>query len=355
MKELSIINGLFGHYISRLNRSELEKLETTALVVAVHRDRYQVFTHEGLQDAELTGQLRYSVDSSLELPCVGDWVQLLLVDEGFCIIKSVLPRFSLLKRKATGNISEQQAIAANIDFALIMMSVDRDFSIHRLQRYLVICHEAGINPILMISKIDTISKEALDDIKSHLGSFDTLPILYINNLKIEEVKSVENTLQAFHIYCLLGSSGVGKSTLINSLMGMNDQKTVEIGQGTQRGKHTTTHREIKLLANNAMVIDNPGMREVGLTNSSEGIQASFSEISGLAKNCKYKNCMHIHESGCAVLSALHTGEMDQDYYEHFVKLQKEVAHFTQTESEKRLKGKKLSKIIKEVKRSHGRY
>lgn len=223
------------HYLKRSGIISEVSLEAIGRVAAVHKDRYLVFTHEGLKEAEITGQLRYSIDSALELPCVGDWVQILPVDEGFCIVQSVLPRYSLLKRKAAGNTTQQQAIAANIDYGLIMMAVDRDFSLHRLQQYLVLCHEAGIEPVLIISKVDTIDAERLEEIKSELSAFEEVPTFYISNLDRAGVDVFANTFHAHYTYCLLGSSRVGKSTLINSLMHDGVQKTAEIGEGTERG------------------------------------------------------------------------------------------------------------------------
>lgn len=321
-------------------------------VISEHKERYMVKTTTGDCEAEIIGNMRYTSSSRADFPAVGDWVAISEYDENKALIHAVFDRETVLQRKAAGKISDVQIIAANIDVAFIVQSVNRDFNLNRLERYLAICYESGITPIIIISKIDLISETHLDEIlKSIRERNHDLNLLAISNVSNAGIDELNQYIEKGKTYCMLGSSGVGKSTLINSLAGHEVMSTGEIGAGTDRGKHVTTHRELIVLENGGVFIDNPGMREVGMTEVSAGLDETFDIISAFAKDCRYQDCTHLHESACAVLHAVENGEIDEGLYENFVKLQKERMHFESNLAEKKQKGKELSKRIKTFKKN----
>jgi ribosome biogenesis GTPase len=238
-------------------------------------------------------------------------------------------------------------IATNIDTAFIVVAADRDFSVNRIQRYLAIVLESKIEPIVVLNKIDLVKPEECQELLQEIqGRIPDVPIVLASCENASGLEEIHKLLKPGKTYCLLGSSGVGKSSLLNKLSGEETMSTASISETSDRGKHTTTHRELILLSNGAMIIDNPGMREVGMTTTSSGIQEVFDEISDLAQNCKYGDCQHISEAGCAVLEALANGEIAQADYDNYMRLQKEQEHFQSSELERKQKGKALSKHIK---------
>jgi len=321
-----------------------------ARVVAEHKDRYTVKTVSGELDAELLGNLRYSSESRLDLPAVGDWVSISEYDDDKALIHAVFPRRSILERKAVGKLGQTQIIATNIDVGLIVQSVNRDFSINRLERYLTICHASKVEPIIVLSKVDLVEQDQLEELLNQIRDrIKGVSIHAISNqtqFGIEEIKTV---LQKGKTYCLLGSSGVGKSTLINTLAGRELTETGEISQSIDRGKHVTTRRELIVLEQ-GILIDNPGMREVGMTGVSEGLEITFDQLQNLAKDCRYSDCSHTSETGCAVLEAVERGELDADSYDNFMKMEKEKTHYESNAQERKKKDKDLGKLIRRVKK-----
>jgi len=320
-------------------------------VSSEHKERYTVKTIEGDYDAEIIGNLGYSSNSREEFPAVGDWVAVSEYDDGKLLIHKVYSRKTILERSAVGKLGERQIIASNIDFAFIVLSIDRDFSVNRIERYLTICYNSNVEPIIVISKIDLIDKIELSQIIELIEKrIHKVPIITISNETQSGIDILEKIIEKGKTYCLLGSSGVGKSTLINSILGKSYMKTGEIGNATNRGKHVTSYRELILLESGGILIDNPGMREVGLTDMTEGLRMSFEDINELSKKCRFADCTHIHEKDCAVLCAVNSGKIDSDSYENFLKMIREKNHFESTEIEKRRKGKDFAKMVKEVKK-----
>lgn len=324
---------------------------TLARVILQHKERYIVKSEKGDYGAEVIGKLRFTAQSSSDFPVVGDWVAISECDENNAYIHAILDRQTTIQRKASGKEGESQIIASNVDTAFIVQSVNRDFNINRLERYLTICNQSGIQSIIVISKTDLISKGSTDDIissiKDRIPNVEIVALSNVDNNGLDELKSY---IEKGITYCMLGSSGVGKSTLINKLAGAKLMETKDISESIDRGKHTTTHRELIILDNGGIFIDNPGMREVGLTDMNEGLENTFETISQLALECRYKDCQHIHEDGCAVLNAIENGNLSQEIYENYVKLSKEKAHYEASNVEKKRKGKDLSKLIKQVKK-----
>lgn len=324
-------------------------------VILEHRDRYIVRTELSELECELIGNLRFTVTDKSELPSVGDWVAISEYDEGKALIHAVFPRKSVLERKAVGKLGLTQIIATNIDVGLIIQSVNRDFSVNRLERYLTICNASKIDPIIILSKIDLIKESELEELLSQAHDrIKNVPIIAISNQSKIGIDDIRSKLIKGSTYCLLGSSGVGKSSLINSLVGEEILETGIISESIDRGKHVTTHRELIVLEN-GILIDNPGMREVGITDMSGGVEMTFDEILSLAIDCKYSDCTHTNENGCAVLTALENDELNPESYENFLKMEKERMHFDSSAQERKKKDKNLGKLIKNMKKHNKKY
>jgi ribosome biogenesis GTPase len=321
-------------------------------VVSEHKERYIVKTEKGESEAEITGNLRFSASSRLDFPAVGDWVALINYDPDFSIIHKILPRFSIITRQAVGQKSEIQIIAANIDVAFLVQAVDRDFNINRFERYLTICYSAKVNPVIVLTKTDLINDIKLAEITDSIRQrIKNVPVIAISNETQNGYEALKKIIEKGKTYCMLGSSGVGKSTLVNHLSGKNRMRTEAISDSTNKGRHVTSHREMIVLVNGGILIDNPGMREVGIASSSGGLEITFDMIVSLSKNCKFKDCTHTSEVGCAVLEAVENGEMDNNSYENYLKMEREKAHFEATVAEKRNRDKQFGKIMKNYKKN----
>ena len=325
-------------------------------VISEHKERYIVKTEDKEYDSEIIGNLRYTATNRADFPAVGDWVAFSEYNEDNALIHAVYPRKTIIERQAIGSKGEKQIIATNIDFAFIVQAVDRDFNINRIERYLTICYASNVIPVIILNKIDLINeldlKELVEKVQSRVKK---VPIY---NLSIKTGKGIEQIKESIikgKTYCLLGSSGVGKSTLSNLLSGKQVMKTNTISVNTNKGRHTTSHRELLILENGGVIIDNPGIREVGLTDADSGIETTFDTISAIGESCKFKDCTHTLEKGCAVISAVKSGELDESFYINFLKMGREKEYFESTVAEKRKKGKNLNKMIKDMKSSHSKY
>lgn len=317
-------------------------------IIAEHRERYIVATKFGETEAEITGNIRFTSTSRVDFPAVGDWVLLMIYNTEFAIIQKIFPRTSIIKRKSVRHFGDVQVIAANVDYAFIIQSVGHDFNINRIERYLTICYESKINPVILLNKVDLISEsEKISLIQKINDRIKDVPIYAISNETLDGVEALKSIIQKGKTYCMLGSSGVGKSTLINNLSGKKIMSTESISENTQKGKHITSHREITVLPNGGIFIDNPGMREVGIADSNSGIELTFDQISALARRCRYKNCKHINELGCAVIEATNSGVLNKESYENYLKMEREKQHFETTAAEKRKKEKRFGKILKD--------
>ena len=286
-------------------------------VISEHKERYIVKTVNGEFEAEITGNLRFSAKGREEFPAVGDWVALTTYDSDFAIIHKILPRFSIIKRQAVGQFGEIQIIATNIDYALIVQAVDRDFNINRLERYLTICYASKVSPIIVLTKTDLITEQQLSELIDSLSTrIKKNPVFAISNETQNGYEAVKEIIKKGKTYCMLGSSGVGKSTLSNNLSGKTIMKTDAISQSTNKGRHVTSHRELIVLESGGILIDNPGMREIGITDSANGLETTFDSIVTISKNCKFKDCTHTNEVGCSVLEAVEIGEINYSSYKN---------------------------------------
>ena len=319
-------------------------------VISEHKERYVIKTPSRELDAELLGNLRFTAGSRYDFPAVGDWVAFSGYDEGKALIHAIFPRSSIIQRQAVGKPGQVQIIATNIDYGIIVQAVDRDFNLNRLERYLTICNASDVNPIIVLSKIDLITEAELESILHQITHrIKDLPIVSVSMESIG-YRQLESIMEPGKTYCLLGSSGVGKSTLLNSLAGTPLMNTGEISSSVNKGKHITSHRELFVLKNGALLIDNPGMREVGIADTKGGLEMTFSTILEHSKNCRFKDCSHMHEQGCAIREALENGEITEDAYDNFRKMEKERMHFESDALERKKKDKDLGKLIKNVKK-----
>lgn len=344
----------FG-YSERLEEFRIEnKLKDFDIgrVISEHKERYIVKTEKGEFEAEVTGNLRFSAKSREDFPAVGDWVALTIYDPDFSIIHKILPRVSVISRQAVGQFGEIQIIAANVDYALLVQAADRDFNINRLERYLSICYSSKVSPIIVLTKTDLITEQLKTEITEKINQrIKNVPVFAISNETQAGYEDLKQIIEEGKTFCMLGSSGVGKSTLLNNLSGRNVMKTGSISQSTSKGRHVTSHRELIVLENGGILIDNPGMREVGIVDTNDGLETTFDTILDLSQNCRFKDCTHTGETGCSVLEALEKGEIDRSSYENYLKMQRERSYFESTLEEKRKKEKLFGKIIKNYKKT----
>ena len=333
-------------------RIETDKLalHEIARVVSVHKDSYMITKGHGDVFAELTGKLAYTADSASDLPTTGDWVYVDFYDDDtHAIIHDILPRKTILHRKTSGKTFDLQLIATNIDSAFIVQSLDYNFNLSRLERYLVMINEANINPVILLSKCDLVSEDDVEEkIKSVKNISPKTTVIPFSNESGENIEHIKALLEQGHTYCLLGSSGVGKTTLLNSILGDARFETKSVSKKESKGRHTTTSRELIQLENGAMLIDTPGMRELGNIAVDAGIDETFSDIVELAMNCKFNNCTHVNEKGCAILSAISEGELSEKRFQNYLKMKNESAFNDMSYYEKRQKDKNFGKMIKSV-------
>jgi ribosome biogenesis GTPase / thiamine phosphate phosphatase len=320
-------------------------------VVSEHKERYIVKTEKGESEAEITGNLRFTAKSREDFPAVGDWVALTIYDPEFSIIHKILPRFSLISRQAVGHFGEIQIIAANIDYAFLVKAVDRDYNVNRLERYLTICYSSRVKPIIVLTKTDLIDKQKIAEIIANTNQrIKNIPIIAVSNETQDGYEALKKMIEKGKTYCMLGSSGVGKSTLLNNLSGRSIMKTDTISSSTYKGRHVTSHRELIVLEDGGILVDNPGMREVGIADTSNGLETTFDKIISFAQYCKFKDCSHTNEVGCSVIEAVEKGEIDRNSYENYLKMEREKAHFESTVAERRKRDKVFGKMMKNYKK-----
>ncbi len=338
----------YSSFFEKFREEQNLKDFETGRVIAEHKERYIVKIPTGEYEAEITGNMRFTAQSREDFPAVGDWVALTVFNSEFAIIHKLFPRYSVINRQGVGHSGEVQIIAANVDVAFLVQAVDRDFNLNRLERYLTICYSAKVSPVIVLTKTDLTDEQRIKEIKKNIRlRIKNVPVIAVSNQTQNGYDELKHQIKKARTYCLLGSSGVGKSTLLNNLSGKNIMKTDTISESTHKGRHITSHRELILLENGGIMIDNPGMREVGIADVAYGLETTFDKIIDFSKNCKFKDCTHISETGCAVLEALENGDLDQSTYENFLKLEREKTHFETSLAEKRKKEKRFGKIIKD--------
>lgn len=337
--------GWNDHFIHHFETNSLKGLEA-ARVLSIQGFKHLLITAAGDLEAQVAGALINSRETE-DLPKVGDWVLVKRYEEEGIII-DVLPRINELSRKAPGRQSDRQVIAANINAAFIVQGLDRDFNLMRLQRYLQQIVQCNISPIIVLNKADLAADaEAYRQQVNALGY--NCPVILASAFN----KSLQNEWTSQYLlpgqtYILLGSSGVGKSTLLNSLLGYKLQEEGATSDANYKGKHTTTARHLFLLPNRSMIIDAPGMREFGLTSEAENQGIHHPLIDELAPQCRFSDCTHQHEPDCAVIAAVSNGKLPELVYRSYLKLLREQNHFQASEAEKRQQERQFSKMAKQV-------
>ncbi|MCL4400283.1 ribosome small subunit-dependent GTPase A [Patescibacteria group bacterium] len=315
-----------------------------ARVIAEFKEAYKVKNEKGECLAKVTGKQMFKAVSREDYPAVGDWVAIEAIRNSCAVIRGLLPRLTVIKRKYRDKI---QVVAANIDTAFVVESVDRDYNLNRFERYFAIVEDGGVKPAIILNKIDLLSEEESTEKLSELKNrFPDTDIIFTSTVSNEGLDDLKKYIGKDKTYCFLGSSGVGKSTLINRLLGKDTIKTGDISSYSGRGKHVTTGRQMYILPSGGIVIDNPGMREVGMALAGQGIDLFFDEIAFLSEACQYADCTHTHEPGCAVLGAVKSGKLDKEKYENYINLKKEAEFYEMDDIEKREKNRQFGKFKK---------
>lgn len=348
LKKLGFDNW-FQEQLNNYSRHDLK----LARVTTVNRDNYLVRTEYGEVPAELSGRMIFNIDTNLDMPTVGDWGLVQSIDShSMVIIHDILPRKTVLKRKDSSKSIAYQLIAANIDTAFIMQGLDSNFNINRLERYLVMVNENKIDPIILFSKCDLLSHTELQQRTSELKHINQkYPVISFSNKTEQGFEQVVRKLKPGKTYCMIGSSGVGKTTLLNKLLGSKRFAVNTVREKDEKGRHTTARRQLVFLENGAMIIDTPGMRELGNFGVETGISETFEKIYALANECRFKDCTHIHEKDCAVVKAVNAGIINRKSYENFLKIKKETEFYDLTYYEKRQRDKSFGKMCKQVMKS----
>ena len=302
-------------------------------VVAEHRERYAVSTAGGDVSAVLAGRLRHDLSGGEDLPAVGDWVGISRESgDGMAVVRFVVPRRSAFVRKSAGTVTEAQVVAANVDVALIATALPGDLSSRRLERYLTLAWESGATPVVVLTKSDLSS-----DVRGALSQAGLaapgVEVTAVSAVSGDGIDSLSRWLEPGGTAVLLGSSGVGKSTLVNRLVGTAQQRTATVAS-TGKGRHTTTHRELVRLASGAFLIDTPGMRELQLWSADDGLGSTFADLEAYAAKCRFRDCVHNMEPGCAVRDAVASGELASERLEHWHRLRRELAFLARKQDER---------------------
>jgi len=319
-----------------------------ARVSTVYKNGYNVYTKDGEFRARISGNLHQKED----LPAVGDWVAISKDKIGTATIHAILPRKSKFSRKEAGKVTEEQVIVTNVDTIFIVTSLNRDFNLRRIERYLAIAKESETDAVVILSKSD-LSKDVDEKINEVLEIAPGINVIAISATRNEGIEQLSPYLKDGKTVALLGSSGVGKSTLINSLEGYPRQNIGKIREKDSRGRHVTTERELIMLERGGLIIDNPGMRELQLWDAGEGMLDLFRDVIELENQCKFSDCLHETEPGCAVKKAINDGSLSKKRLKSYRKLQKEMQAVERKKTPKlagKKRWKKMGKMAKEIKK-----
>jgi ribosome biogenesis GTPase len=298
--------------------SYLQRGVALARVAVAHRDLYRLYTESGEIDAEPSGALWHRAADPASMPVVGDWVAARIVNPEQAIVEAVLPRHSCFYRRAVGKREERQAIAANLDRVFLVCGLDGDFNLRRIERYLTLAAEASVEPVIVLNKADICADPSV--LAREAASISGAPVVTLSALSADGIAPLRVFLAGAPTVALLGSSGAGKSTIANALLGEERLRTGAVRESDSRGRHTTTHRELIPLLGGGALIDTPGMRELRLWAGEDSVGEVFGEIATLAAQCRFGDCSHAGEPGCAVAEALVKGTLAQDRWENYRKL-----------------------------------
>jgi ribosome biogenesis GTPase len=323
-----------------------------ARIIAVDRDRYMIGSEFGSMPAELTGKLSYCAETAEDMPCVGDWVLVDYYDKNtHAIVHEILPRKTILRRRSSGARIDYQLIAANIDVAFIVQSCDVDYNLNRLDRYIVMTKDGGIESMLLLTKSDLVQDSILESMIAEVRTEHSIEVIPLSSTSGAGYDRFLDTLIKGKTYCLIGSSGVGKSSILNKLIGEDEFATNTVREKSAKGRHTTTRRQLVILSKGALFVDTPGMRELGMLGFGVGIDEGYADIAAIAERCRFANCTHTTEKGCAVLQSVAEGEVTTERFQSYLKLAKESKYYEMTYLEKREKDKAFGKMVKNYMKS----
>jgi ribosome biogenesis GTPase len=323
-----------------------------------NRRSFWLYTEAGEIKADVSGRMVYHSDTRADFPAVGDWVVFRLQeDESKAIIHAILPRTSKFSRKVPGTTIEEQIVATNIDTVMLVSGLDNDFNVRRIERYLVMVSASGASPVIVLNKADLCA-----DIDLKLAEVKRIapnvPVFPVSAAHDKDLDKLANYLKVGETIALIGSSGVGKSTITNHLLGEGErQKVQEVREGDDRGRHTTTKRELIVLPHGGLIIDTPGMRELQLWVSEEGLDSSFEDIEALTAQCAYSDCAHNGIQGCAIEQALADGTLDRERWDSHNKLRDELAYITEKRDviASQAKKKNIKKITRQFNKDPKRW
>jgi ribosome biogenesis GTPase len=325
-------------------------------VILQHGKIYVVQTEAGEREAEVTGRLRHQASGPRELPAVGDWVALReRGGDGQTMIHAVLPRRSVFARKAAGMRLDEQVVAANVDTVFLVTGLDHDYNPRRIERYLIMAWESGARPVVLLNKSDLT-----DDPEARVREVEMVapgvPVMILSAKHDEQLQQLAPFVGPGQTVALMGSSGAGKSTIVNRLAGSDVQRTAEVRVSDSRGRHTTTHRELILLPSGGLVIDTPGMRELQLLVSERGMRETFEEIEERARHCRFTDCRHENEPDCAVREALASGALDPARYANYRKMLGEMEELAARQDTRLAQERKerTKRIMRDYNRTHKR-
>lgn len=332
---------LAGHFAPWVSKADVQP----GRVAIEFNHNYRIYVDDDEIEAVAAGRLKHHAESRSELPAVGDWVAVRKrPDEDRGAIQGILPRRSKFSRKVAGNVTDEQVIAANVDVVFLVMALDNDFSVRRLERYLLLARESGASPVILLTKPD-LADDVAASVSQVAAIAGDLPIHVLSPKKNEGLEHVRAYLTPGRTGALLGSSGVGKSTIINRLIGEEVLKTREVRASDSKGRHTTMHRELVKLPAGGLIIDTPGMRELQLWDVGEAVRETFDDIETVALACHFTDCRHREEPRCAVKAAVAEGRIPASRLESYLKVQDELAHLTAQQDERaRLEEKRLGRV-----------
>jgi len=324
-----------------------------ARVAKAEREKYLIYSDFGEVRAEIKGRIRFDAQSAADFPVVGDWVIAEMRPEGdAAIIIEILPRMSKLSRKVPGSKTDEQVLVSNIDTVFLVSGLDDDFNIRRIERFLTLAFESNSKPVIVLNKTDVCVtiQERLAEVEAVAFG---VPVVTLSALNDEGVEKVRKYIVKESTIAFLGSSGVGKSTIINRLLGEERQKVGAVREHDSRGRHITTRRELLLLPEGGIVIDNPGLRELQLWANEEALDNTFSDVMEIMAHCRFKDCTHLNEPGCAVRDAIESGQLDSKRLEGYIKLKKELKYLAtrkeiKSRNAKVIFEKKISKLSKQI-------